>query len=922
MSDRHARNAPRPPESGPLVEPFKFDVFISYSRRDLAFARRLHRALDNYTPPRDLRVPQRRLRVFRDESDFRGNEYASALDSVLASAGKMLVICSPNSRASAYVGAEIASFASLRGQQHIVSVLLAGRPNNEAGGDGSEQAFHEELVARLPIPLAADYRGWDEKRDRIDRDRFESAWFKLLVDLYADHGVERSELEEREKQRQRRTRRIRAAVVSAVMVVLAALTVWALFSRNQAIIQGNTARSRFLAIQSMTATQPFDVAMLLAVAAYRTAPTFEAWEALFVGLQRQPNLERFLFGATDTVDHLAIAPGGACAVASTRDQRSTVWDLASGARRLDIAGRALPDPSCTSLVVALPDGRLEGRSLRDGQPSLWSEAPAGGRVTAWAADTTGTLLAVAYDGGRVQVRDVKDGRVRTERAGPATTWRYLRFSADGQSLIAIDQNSQAHRWDASQLTGPARTARCSDTAPDIYAVSPDLGWCAAGGPGQFSIRDLTRDDAQTLDLGTEWVLALDFSPDGRTLMAGVQGGDLKLWPVEALVKNGQSAKPAIWSEHRSDVTAAAYAADGRTVISAARDRTVVVWSSRASARLVSETALDPRPAAIASDPDSRRLAVGTSAGEVLVSKDGSPSSFERVASVGEPVTAVALGVTGSVVVGTEAGHLFLVNAAGPPRPMAAEPQKRVVRIRLSEDQTRAGVMFADGSVKIWNIATTQVVADVAAAGRGVAEVGRPDTGADIAFEPGGTRLALVRGGREAHMWDARSSQLSALPFKPTSYFTSVAAAGGGGPLALGTGMYEEEIVLLDPVQTGAPTVRLASQNLQKIAVTALAFSPDHRILFSGLFDGTTSTWDVAGRRRFGAIHRARGAIIDLSYARDGFAVTAVTDQGMALRWNLDPADWMKRACAIANRRLSPEEHARFLDDASASPPCS
>ena len=292
----------------------------------------------------------------------------------------------------------------------------------------------------MPIPLAADYRGWDDKRDRVDRDRFESAWFKLLADLYVDHGVERSEIEGREKLRQRRTRRIRAAVVSAVMGVLAALTVWALISRNQAIVQGNTARSRFLAIQSMSGTQSFDVAMLLAVAAHKTAPTFEAWEALFVGLQRQPNLQRFLFGVTDTVDQLAIAPGGACAVASTRDQRTIVWDLASGAKRLDIAGRALPDPSCATVVVALPDGQLEGRSLQEGQPALWSQAPAGGRVTAWAADAAGTWLAVAYDGGRLQVRAIKDGRVHAERADPSAMWRYLRFSADGQALIAIDQD--------------------------------------------------------------------------------------------------------------------------------------------------------------------------------------------------------------------------------------------------------------------------------------------------------------------------------------------------------------------------------------------------------------------------------------------------------------------------------------------------
>jgi hypothetical protein len=81
---------------------YKFDVFISYSRRDSTFARRLYRALTGYTPPRDLPVPARRLRVFLDETDFQGTEYHAALEEMLQSTAKLLVICSPASRASRY----------------------------------------------------------------------------------------------------------------------------------------------------------------------------------------------------------------------------------------------------------------------------------------------------------------------------------------------------------------------------------------------------------------------------------------------------------------------------------------------------------------------------------------------------------------------------------------------------------------------------------------------------------------------------------------------------------------------------------------------------------------------------------------------------------------------------------------------------
>ena len=44
----------------------KYDVFISYSRTDITFARALEKALKNYRAPRGLPVPQRHLSVFRD----------------------------------------------------------------------------------------------------------------------------------------------------------------------------------------------------------------------------------------------------------------------------------------------------------------------------------------------------------------------------------------------------------------------------------------------------------------------------------------------------------------------------------------------------------------------------------------------------------------------------------------------------------------------------------------------------------------------------------------------------------------------------------------------------------------------------------------------------------------------------------------
>ena len=76
------------------------DVFISYSRADQPFAHKLEQALGNYRPPRSLKLPQRNISVFRDESDLTGVEYHQAIDRYLSQASKLIVVCSPSARRS------------------------------------------------------------------------------------------------------------------------------------------------------------------------------------------------------------------------------------------------------------------------------------------------------------------------------------------------------------------------------------------------------------------------------------------------------------------------------------------------------------------------------------------------------------------------------------------------------------------------------------------------------------------------------------------------------------------------------------------------------------------------------------------------------------------------------------------------------
>jgi hypothetical protein len=200
---------------------YENDVFISYSRVEKAFARQLEASLEAFHPPADLAVPQRRLVAFRDEQDFTGVEYYEALQQHLEHSAKLIVVCSPEARRSGYVNDEIRRFAAARGHDNIIPVLLAGIPNNEADPANDHQAaFPDALVEIMAMPLAADFRGFDTKKDRFDRGPFQNAWYTLLANIY---GVSRREIEDRDRRRQareRRKRRILAAITAGVVGTL------------------------------------------------------------------------------------------------------------------------------------------------------------------------------------------------------------------------------------------------------------------------------------------------------------------------------------------------------------------------------------------------------------------------------------------------------------------------------------------------------------------------------------------------------------------------------------------------------------------------------------------------------------------------------------------------------------------------------
>ncbi len=222
--------------------PEAHDVFISYSRKDKEFARRLGTALEGYKPAKDLNAPHRNLVVFRDETDFTGVEYHESIERHLSTSAKMILICSPHARNSSYVNEEVRRFVRTRGANNVISLLLSGIPNNEARpGQEYEMAFPNALLEVMELPLAISYVGFDPQRDRVDKGSFYGSWCTILANLF---NASRSEIEQRDKKRQARTRFTAISLITVVVSALSVLSIYAWISRAEAIHQRRLAEQQ------------------------------------------------------------------------------------------------------------------------------------------------------------------------------------------------------------------------------------------------------------------------------------------------------------------------------------------------------------------------------------------------------------------------------------------------------------------------------------------------------------------------------------------------------------------------------------------------------------------------------------------------------------------------------------------------------
>ena len=204
-----------------MTDTLNYFAFISYNSLDNQWGKRLQKRLEHYRMPSTLcsqhgwkRTPLRP--IFFAPTDIQPGPLSDELKNRLKDSRHLIVVCSPNSAQSEWVGKEIEYFNSLGRTKNIHFFIVDGIPNS---GDPKTECFNP-IIKELGLPeiLAANIHEKVYRRPWLNKER---AYIQLISKLL---GVEFDAIWQRH--RRRLVRQTVAWAVGSIAVLCALGIVW------------------------------------------------------------------------------------------------------------------------------------------------------------------------------------------------------------------------------------------------------------------------------------------------------------------------------------------------------------------------------------------------------------------------------------------------------------------------------------------------------------------------------------------------------------------------------------------------------------------------------------------------------------------------------------------------------------------------
>jgi WD40 repeat protein len=299
-------------------------------------------------------------------------------------------------------------------------------------------------------------------------------------------------------------------------------------------------------------------------------------------------------GHTDTVACVAISPDGKIIASGGHDNTIRLWNVATGKplTTLKAARHGLDSVAFSPDGMTLAAGN-GGNAIKLWDVGTYTDTTLRNKISQYAGplvvfNSDGKALA---SGGRcireIRLWNVTTGKQTATLAGhDAYGIRAMVFTPDGKTLATVGYHGEIKLWDVATARNTATHKLDATHVP--RATFSLNGKMLAAVRGSVIVeknkRNVVKDpeclklwevatgkELGTLEAPAAHVRAIVFSPDGKTLAAGSEGGTIKLWDV-ATRKERDAFKA-----HTAEVSCLSFSADSRMLISGSDDKTVKLW---------------------------------------------------------------------------------------------------------------------------------------------------------------------------------------------------------------------------------------------------------------------------------------------------------------------------------------------------------
>jgi WD40 repeat protein len=461
-----------------------------------------------------------------------------------------------------------------------------------------------------------------------------------------------------------------------------------------------------------------------------------------------------------------------------------------------------------------------------------------GSINAFSLSRDGERAATTCADGIIRIWEVASGK-EVQHISGQNGMAGIALTPDGKN-VAAEVDVDVHRLrHAIQLWDATTGAKVRQFQSDhlgwhcALAFSGDGKWLAATGGG-FQRTIILWDAATgkqiyTLDTHQEPVRSLAFSPNSKTLASG---GDstIRLWDLATGKESPRGPG------HQGAVVAVAFRPDGRSLVTGGLDKTIRIWDTASGAERAVLASPGEQRHAVCFSPGAN-LAIVSGSGEGLQARD---LSSEKVWPLQAPATSVGpvrvLCTDGKRVAsgsGSDPLTMWTIKTGKPLWSLEQRPHDLVTGLAFSPDGSMLAVgQQPRGSAE--NSRETLVVRNMARGDIWLRLRGQDGQVGALTFSP--DSRTLISGATDIRLWElVTGKERCRLPV----YASAVALSPDGRLLA--SGGYDR-IVHLWQTATGQEIARLLGHNGW---IRSLCFSPDGKRLASGSADNSALLWDVS-----------------------------------------------------------------------------